>query len=145
MSTSDKQLNNEPTMDEVTSAQVEPEVDGDILHTDGGIETTAPLAPSTPLTKSIEPNPLEGFNPDDYKNGVEGDERYRILDLYLGFLVGEYEYDLLKIRSQLVLWDEHNRPPIGIMAIHAYIKANLTRWAHYHFIHKTGTWQHLRR
>jgi hypothetical protein len=96
---------------------------------------------STEITAPVEVDPLEGFNPDDYKDGVEGDERHRILDLYLGFLVGQQAYyDPIAIRHPLVKWDTNNRPPLGIKAINAHIKANHAKWLRHHYLHRTSTW-----
>ena len=95
----------------------------------------------TELTTPVEVDPLEGFNPDDYQDGLEGDERYRILDLYLGYLCGQpFNQDQIKIRSLLVEWDNNNRPPLGIKEIWAHIKANHTKWLRHHYLHKTGNW-----
>ena len=100
----------------------------------------SPTLPIEPLPH-VEPDLLFGFDPDDYKDSVEGEDRYRILDLYLGYLCGKpHNYDKIKIRSLLEPWDRANRPPLGIKEIWAYIKANHAKWLRYHYIHRTGTW-----
>jgi hypothetical protein len=104
------------------------------------VSAESPTLPTEPTTP-VEADPLEGFNPDVFKGGLEGDERYRILDLYLGYLAGQKtDYETIKTRSVLTEWDKSNRPPLGIAAIHAYVKANYTRWLRYHYLHHTGTW-----
>jgi len=91
-----------------------------------------PLVPPTPPTA---PDPLFGFDPDNYKKGVSGDERLRVLDLYLGYLCNtDIKYDQLKIQLKLVLWDSKNSPPLGVYAIRDYIKANDARWLRYHHL-----------
>ena len=89
--------------------------------------------PLTPPTPPDESDLLADFDPDDYKKGVSGDERYRILDLYLGYLCStDIKYDQVKIRGILARWDEKNHPPLGFYVIKDYVKANSTRWLQYH-------------
>ncbi len=106
------------------------------------LESAKPqMSPPVESIQQVEVDPLEGFNPDDYKAGLEGDERYRILDLLMGYLVGRNPSDdPIKLRHALVKWDNSNRPPLGIMAIHAHIKANHTKWCRHHYLCRTGTW-----
>lgn len=114
----------------------QPEID----NKENPVPAESPTVPPK-LTTPVEADPLEGFNPDDYKNGVKGDERFHILDLYLGYLVGQdVDYNQMKTRDVLVKWDSSNRPPLGITAINAHVKANHTKWLHHHYLHRTGTW-----
>jgi len=134
---------NETIDTEAVATSVSP-INGDDQPDMDNPENTILAESATLPTEFIAPeelDPLEGFDPDDYKDGVEGDERYRIIDLYLGYLCGKpYNYDTVKIRSKLVEWDEANRPPLGIMEIHAHIKANHAKWLHHHYLYKTGNW-----
>lgn len=103
------------------------------------IDATCSQPSKSPLPL-VEADLLEGFNPDNYKDGVEADERFRILDLYLGWLSGQLvEYDPLKIRLLLVKWNEKNKPPLDFLEIRNHVKANYDKWVRYHYLNRTAT------
>ena len=92
---------------------------------------TDPIAPVIPAEHDL----LEGFDPAKYGKGVSGDNRFRILNLYMGYLMRNHQkdltYDKVKLRIDLDWWDRKNKPPIGTMKIWAYVKANYDRWLEY--------------
>ena len=150
MTTPSQQFNSNPNQEVPEDITVNPDpvpADGDTVPIDDAEVAAADTTPSPPAEPNWqteadpETDPLDGFSPDNFKDGVEGDERYRILDLYVGYLAGtDLKIDPIKLRHAVVKWDDHNRPPLGVMEIHAYIKANLDKWLRHHYLHKTGTW-----
>jgi len=97
------------------------------------------------LWKPENDNPLEGFDPEDYKDGVEGDERYRVLDLYVGYLVGTpLGKDSLKLRLKVASWNRKNRPPLGDQVVRELVKSSMDKWRRYHYLHLTGDWAWIR-
>jgi len=84
-----------------------------------------------PTLPPVEPDPLEGFDPKDYVEGVAGAARLFILDLYLGYLIRnriDIKYDKVQLRCVLMSWDRKNVPPLGFKAIKEYIDRNHARW-----------------
>lgn len=106
----------EPTTSE-QSVDSAPPVEDAITDGTGSV---VPIAP-------VEPDPLDGFDPADYGDGVEGDERYRIMELNLAYLIRnrkDIRFDKVKLRMEIDWWDQKNRPPLGTMEIWSYVKAN---------------------
>ncbi len=139
MVTPSEKLNNEFNQEDINDAQE----NGEQMPTDteqtpvDNPETTVPPAPPIEPTSPVETELPNDFNPNVYLSGVAGDERYRGLNLLMGYFVGQ-RLSLISVRGRLWDWNPLNQPPLPLPWLMTYIKDNWNRWFQYHQQH---TWR----
>ena len=105
-------------------------------------ETMANIEP-VDTTAAIDADALATFDPKNYPKGCSGDERLKILDILLGWLVAQGMTAEITLYSMMLLWNSaKNKPVLPPMEIIDYFRQNVGKWLQYHQLHQTPTYVH---
>lgn len=90
---------------------------------------------------AINSDALAVFDPKNYPKSCSGDERLKVLDILLGWLVAQGVTAEITLYSMMLQWNStKNKPVLPPMEVIDYSRQNVGKWLQYHQLHQTPSY-----